>query len=194
MPYDANATRERILAAATSEFAEHGFAGARVDRVASAADANKRAIYDYFGDKHGLFAAVLERQMIECAESVPVDGADLPGYAEQLFDYHATHPEVLRLLLWEALEFGGREVPAETARTQKYQKRVDAVAGAQTASNASGADKSGSDPRALLFFTLGLVNWGAAAPQLRRMIFGEDCSPERLREAVAEAVRALSSG
>jgi AcrR family transcriptional regulator len=162
--------------------------------VASAADANKRAIYDYFGDKHGLFAAVLERQMIECAESVPIDGADLAGYAEQLFDYHAAHPESLRLLLWEALEFGGREVPAEATRTRKYQKRVDAVASAQNAGGKISAGKPAPDPRALVFFTLGLVNWASAAPQLRRMLLGEDFSPEQMRTAVADAVRILSSG
>jgi AcrR family transcriptional regulator len=183
MPYDSGATKERILAAATGEFAEHGVSGARVDRIAAAAAANKRAIYDYFGDKAALFAAVLERQLRECAEVVPIDGADLAGYAERLVDYHAAHPEALRLLMWEALEFRDRRVPAEAARTGKYQARVDAVAGAGV---------SATDPRLLVFFTLGLVNWGSAVPQLRRMILGDDYPPDRLRDAVADAVRAIS--
>jgi len=54
------ATRARILSAATSEFARHGFGGARVDRIAAKAGANKRMLYYYFGSKDALFLAVLE--------------------------------------------------------------------------------------------------------------------------------------
>jgi len=81
MAYDSTATNERILAAATAEFAAQGVAGARVDRIASQAKANKRAIYDYFGDKNKLFAVVLERTLAGLAEAVPPSD-DLPGYAE----------------------------------------------------------------------------------------------------------------
>ena len=48
---DPAGTRARILAAATREFARHGLGGARVDRIAASADANKRMLYYYFGDK-----------------------------------------------------------------------------------------------------------------------------------------------
>ncbi len=50
MVRDAAATRARILAAAVGEFAEFGEAGARIDRIAEAAGANKRSIYVYFGN------------------------------------------------------------------------------------------------------------------------------------------------
>src|SRR5882757_4083426 len=87
MAYDSKATQERILAAATAEFAAHGVAGARVDRIAAQAEANKRAIYDYFGDKDKLFAAVLERLLADLAQAVPPGDEDLPAYAERLFDH-----------------------------------------------------------------------------------------------------------
>ncbi len=58
---DPEGTRRRILAAATREFARHGLGGARVDRIATKADANKRMLYYYFGDKDDLFRAVLEQ-------------------------------------------------------------------------------------------------------------------------------------
>ena len=57
---DPDATREAILAAATHEFAQHGLAGARVDRIAERAGINKRMLYYYFGQKESLFLAVLE--------------------------------------------------------------------------------------------------------------------------------------
>lgn len=54
------ASRAAIIAAATDEFAAHGLGGARVDRIAERAGVNKRMLYYYFGEKEGLFLAVLE--------------------------------------------------------------------------------------------------------------------------------------
>ncbi|MDH6502685.1 AcrR family transcriptional regulator [Streptomyces sp. SAI-126] len=180
MAYDSTATKERILAAATAEYAAHGVAGARVDRIAAEAKANKRAIYDYFGDKNKLFAVVLERVLADLAEAVPPSD-DLPGYAERLFDYHRAHPEALRLVMWEALEIGDRPVAAEEARTRHYQDKVDAAASAAP----------GGDARTRVFFTLALASWSIGMPQLRRMILGPDYTLDDLRVDVARAVRTL---
>lgn len=181
VPYDSQATRERILVAATTEFAERGIAGARIDRIAAQAGANKRAIYDYFHDKEGLFGAVLERSMIKCAEAVQINHGDMASYARRLFDYHSAHPEMLRLQIWEALEYGTRDVPAERMRTEMYQDRVD-----------SAAESFHSDPATLVFFAMALVNWSLSVPQLRRMVLGKDHSPELLKHNIAEAVRVLT--
>ncbi|MFD7500763.1 TetR family transcriptional regulator [Streptomyces sp. NPDC059850] len=180
MAYDSTATKERILTAAATEFAAHGVAGARVDRIAAQAKANKRAIYDYFGDKNKLFAIVLERVLADLAEAVPPSD-DLPGYAERLFDYHRAHPEALRLVMWEALEIGDQPVPAEEARTRHYQDKVDAAA----------SDGRGDDARARVFFTLALTGWSIAMPQLRRMLLGADYPLDDLRADVSRAVAAL---
>jgi len=53
-------TSEAVLNAAVREFAENGFAGARIDRIASLANVNKTALYYHFGNKDELFAAALE--------------------------------------------------------------------------------------------------------------------------------------
>ena len=52
--------RLRILEAAKQEFAAHGLAGARVDRIAAKAGANKRMLYYHVGKKDVLYLAVLE--------------------------------------------------------------------------------------------------------------------------------------
>ena len=57
---DPEHSRARILTAAHAEFAQHGFDGARVDRIAALAGINKRMLYHYFGNKDDLFCAVLE--------------------------------------------------------------------------------------------------------------------------------------
>ncbi len=54
----ASPRRERILAAAEKEFARHGSAGARVERIAAAAGVNKQLLFHYFGSKAGLLQAV----------------------------------------------------------------------------------------------------------------------------------------
>ena len=51
--------RDAILAAARSEFARHGFAGARIERIAEAADVNKQLIFHYFHSKEGLYSAAI---------------------------------------------------------------------------------------------------------------------------------------
>ena len=110
---DSAATRRRLLQAAREEFTERGIAGARVDRIGLAANANKAQIYHYFGDKDGLFDAVLERFTEEAVGAVAIDADDLPGYAARLFDYHFDHPGLLRLVTWARLE--GRTTPSTQA-------------------------------------------------------------------------------
>ncbi|HUM12667.1 MAG TPA: TetR/AcrR family transcriptional regulator [Myxococcaceae bacterium] len=67
-PRDATATREVLLDAATLVFAEKGFAGARVDEIAARAGANKALIYAYYGDKSGIYRAVLSSRLGEFAD------------------------------------------------------------------------------------------------------------------------------
>ncbi len=78
-PRDAEATRAALLERATREFADRGYDGARVDEIAEAAGINKRMIYAYFGDKEGLYRAVLDAclaQALDLAhEGLALDGA-----------------------------------------------------------------------------------------------------------------------
>ncbi len=57
---DSERTRAALMKAALKEFALHGFSGGRIDRIAKAAKCNIRMLYHYFGDKKGLYVAVLE--------------------------------------------------------------------------------------------------------------------------------------
>lgn len=181
------ATRSRIYQAALREFAQYGVAGARVERIAQAARANKQAIYLYFGDKEHLFATVLERSLGELAEAVPVEANDVAGYVDRLFGYHLKHPEVLRLLMWEALEFTDHEVPDEATRARHYGFKAAAI-GAELPSEAVG----GLDGRSLLLILTGLVGWPLVVPQVRRMIMGDgQDSMQQMRAATAEAAMAV---
>ncbi|WP_371781608.1 TetR family transcriptional regulator [Streptosporangium subroseum] len=101
---DAAATRRRILNAATAEFSALGLSGARTARIAESAGANQRMIYAYFGNKDGLFDAVLEHNILLVQTAVSFDVEDLPGYAQQVFDFYRANPHLVRLELWQTLE------------------------------------------------------------------------------------------
>ncbi|WP_446042322.1 TetR family transcriptional regulator [Streptomyces sp. SID1121] len=145
MPRDPNATRNRLLEAATEEFAAYGIAGARVDRIAAGAGANKNLIYVHFGSKEGLFAAVVERAVGELLETVPLTPHDLPGYAGALFDFNMSHPRLVRLARWYGMERPGRQAELPLA-AESTRAKLDAVAAAQ----AEGAVFAGLPPRLLL--------------------------------------------
>ncbi|GAB5905251.1 TetR family transcriptional regulator [Mycobacteroides chelonae] len=182
MPPDASATKKRLLDAAYAEFAEHGLAGARVDRIGAAAGANKRLLYVYFTNKETLFDTVVAHSIQRMSDAVPFTPDDLPGYAGTLFDHLIKHPEHLRLATWAQLE---RPVagPAETAA---YAAKVAAIA----------AD--GVEPADILALTLGLTTaWLGASPALRGLAASEPFSPERLtihRAALVSTVEKLVGG
>jgi AcrR family transcriptional regulator len=71
-------TRTRILDAAAPVFAEHGFAGASTRTLAAAAGVNIATLAYHFGDKEGLYAAVLDR-IYEQLLAVDLDLAHLPA-------------------------------------------------------------------------------------------------------------------
>lgn len=106
-------TRERILRAAIAQFAQSGFAGARIESICSAAGVNARMVYHYFTDKAGLYVAVLEQVLGELrAEELKLDvykGDAVEGLLKLfdfIFDHFASHPELVRLLSAENLLAG----------------------------------------------------------------------------------------
>ena len=107
---DPEQTRARILAAARDEFARVGLGGARVDRIAEIAGANKRMLYYYFGNKDELFRAVLEatyEHIRESEKALHLDEVDPPEAIRRLvsftWNYYLKHPEFLSLLNSENL-------------------------------------------------------------------------------------------
>lgn len=72
MAVEAGPSRKaRILAAAEAEFAEQGFQGARVERIALAASVNKQLLFHYFDSKAGLHRAVSEAVAARSAIAPP---------------------------------------------------------------------------------------------------------------------------
>jgi AcrR family transcriptional regulator len=105
---DAERTRADILAVATREFADQGYAGARINEIADKTSTTKRMIYYYFGGKEQLYVAVLEQaysfirnleQQLDVEHLDPVEAIrELAGLT---FDHHESHPDFIRLVTIE---------------------------------------------------------------------------------------------
>ncbi|MDR1634135.1 MAG: TetR/AcrR family transcriptional regulator [Bifidobacteriaceae bacterium] len=129
---DPSATRQSLLDAGRAEFARHGLAGGRTDRIAQAAGASKERIYAYFGSKEGLFEAVVDDALEDLLDLVPMPatGLDSPAglvdYVARVAEHHRRHPRLMRLVQWEALERSGQTDP-ETPRARKYRAKAAAL-------------------------------------------------------------------
>ncbi len=172
-------TRAAVLAAASAEFAEHGFAGARIERIAALAPSNQRMIYAYFENKAGLFAAVIDEHVARAQQAVQLDVNDLPGYAVAVFDFYAAHPELARLSLWQELEL---------------REGVSTLPGARDATKAKIAAICAAQRRNIVNDKLTATE---LLDQIQAIAFGNlvghgfDWSPKR-REQIADSVRRLS--
>jgi AcrR family transcriptional regulator len=99
----------RILQAAIEDFAEHGFAGARIERISQSAGTVDRMLYYYFGNKDRLYQAVLEKiysDMISAQRGfvLPDDPVDaMRQLVQHSCDHYASHPNLVRLLMNENL-------------------------------------------------------------------------------------------
>jgi TetR/AcrR family transcriptional regulator len=172
-------TRARILSAAFREFAAKGFAGARVDVIARAASINKRMLYHYFGNKEGLFRAVLRRKIAErqaWAEALSGNPAEsLPFW----FKAVCGDPGWIRLLEWEALQGGGQKVMDRKKRQAAMVRGLERIRQQQ----ARGQVSAELDPRHVLLAMRSLTMFPVAFPQLTRLTMGQPVSdPEFQRE------------
>ncbi|MEC0168243.1 TetR/AcrR family transcriptional regulator [Paenibacillus graminis] len=119
--YDAARTKGIILDAAEKIFAELGYSAARIDVIAKASGYNKSLIYQYFGDKLGLYTEVVKRadqigEQITGSfisellknENLVTDPAAFKSFLEamtrEMVLFLMEHPSYLKILFWEAAE------------------------------------------------------------------------------------------
>jgi AcrR family transcriptional regulator len=149
IPEDA---RQRIFAAARSEFADKGLAGARTDVIAEVANSNKRMLYYYFNSKEELYLAVLEEAYIDmrrneaqlALESLsPVDAiAKLVGFK---FDYCVQNPWLIGLLQGENM-LGARYLRQSNRLRELHVSLVETIDGLLKTGAKSGVFRADVDP------------------------------------------------
>ena len=182
-------SRERILAAAFEEFAAEGFAGARVHTIARSAGINKRMLYHYFGDKKNLFREVLRRKMAQrhaWGVATPDDPRDSLPY---WFDIACKDPEWIRLLEWEALQFGQDGVIDEAKRREAATEALGRIQLRQKRGHLSAEFAS---PQVLLAM-VALTWFPLAFPQLTRLITGQAVASGRFQQAQRNFLRRFAA-
>jgi TetR/AcrR family transcriptional regulator len=161
---DPQRTREAILSSAQAEFAAYGLSGARVDRIAARARANKRMIYHYFASKEGLYLAVLERayeglrgteRNLDLAHLAPQ--AAIRRLVEFTFDYARKHPELISLIYNENLH-GARHLRRSTKIRRLHSPLIATLGEILRRGAAAGTFRRGLDP-VDLYITIAAVGF-----------------------------------
>lgn len=125
---DPSAVKADILKAAQKEFADNGLAGARILDIANRIKTSKRMIFYYFGDKEGLYQAVLEnayKNVRQGERELNLGGLPpleaLRKLVEFTFDHHRDNADFIRLVMIENVHEG------------KHLRAIDTLARTNTA-------------------------------------------------------------
>lgn len=181
-------TKQRVIDAATAEFAEYGVAGARINRIAETAKASKERIYAWFGDKHSLFGHVMQNGLDNLADAVPID-VDLVEYAVMLHDYFAQDEAARRIAMWAWLHDTATAGAFSSSRTLGYRHKLDVIRDAQHRGLANRSWR----PEELLALLLAVAtNWHRAPAELRAIDpSGFDADRDAQRASVRHAARRI---
>jgi TetR/AcrR family transcriptional regulator len=182
-------SRERILFAALKEFSAKGFAGARVDAIARRANINKRMLYHYFGDKEGLFKAVLSRKIGErqaWAEALSGEPEEtLPFW----FEAACKDADWVRLFQWEALQGNWQTVINETERLESVARGLKRIQWRQE----RGLISADLDPRHVMLTMRSLTMFPVAFPQLTRLIMGKSVFDPKFQKERTEFLKKFAA-
>jgi TetR/AcrR family transcriptional regulator len=126
-------TRRQLLQAALKSFADRGYAATSVQEIVDAAHVSKPALYYYFKDKAGLFAALVDqahderyRLMQEAAEKGKTLAAKLEEIAAAIFDFSVRNRDLMRLAFATVFAASG-ESPDQTHCREKGQRAFDFI-------------------------------------------------------------------
>jgi len=165
---DSERTRRRILDAATKEFSERGFDGARISEIARRSRASKQLIHHHFHGKEALFKAVHDakfRPEHEWEEPLPADPARL--FAER-FRMRVKDLAYIRFLTWEAAGRRTKPIPSVDAR----RRRIAQYGAGLRRMQVEGKLPGDMDHRMMQLAILGLATYPMAFQQITRLVTG----------------------
>ncbi|WP_181448490.1 hypothetical protein [Nonomuraea aridisoli] len=113
----------------------------------------------------------------------------------QMFDWYREHPELIRLLLWEALEARDEAGESERQRRDGFREKVHHLVDGGVADDLPG-DGRVRAAQDLLFTLMGLIAWSFAVPGMCRAVLDEETDEAawaRRRETVIETARRLAT-
>jgi AcrR family transcriptional regulator len=167
------------------EFARKGFAGARVQDIATRAGLSQQLITYYFGGKQGLAQAV--KQSWETQEAT-FAGSD-KSLEQMVTGYvHATlaNPLMARMFLWEGLN-SDEPSTGQTGVSPLGSPDVTELARRQAAGELSGD----VDPRFVLLIFMGAVAAPIIMPQVARRVTGLEPDSQEFEARYANELRVV---
>ncbi|MFT4621475.1 MAG: AcrR family transcriptional regulator [Myxococcota bacterium] len=132
---DGERTRERILLTALPLFAEHGYAGASIRKIAQAADVNVATLAYHFTDKEGLYSEVVQRLHADLAAHWPAElaGRNPREMVDRLvcgaWEFCLDHHDHIRLLMRHVLDRGAHPDVVVERWAGRLLDRADAIVG-----------------------------------------------------------------
>ena len=188
-------SQQQILAAAETEFADKGLAGARVDAIAEESGVNKQMIYYYYGSKEDLYLAVLERAYAAMRKSeselklTNIDPLKAIGrLVEFKFDYYARNPVIIRLLAAENMQ-NAKYLKKSSRLREMHISLIDVLQSVLTAGEKQKLIRPGVDPVHLYFSIAALSYFHFANAPTLSTVFGRNLTrPEELKSRSAHAV------
>lgn len=182
-------SREVLLAAAREAFALRGLDGARVDDIARRAKINKQLVYHYFGNKDGLYTAVLEHVYREIRErEQALDLGDLPAeeamrrLIEFSFDYLAENPDFVSLISDENAH-DGRHLQESADVEEVNRPIIDLLRETLERGTAEGIFRKGLDPLHIYLSMAGMAFFYFANIHTLSRVFSRSLGSEN---AIAE--------
>jgi AcrR family transcriptional regulator len=178
--------RDTILAAARSEFAKYGLAGARIDRIATSAAASKERLYAHFTDKEALFRSVVAADMADFFAAVTLRRDAVPEFVGEIYDLACGRPEHLRMITWANLEGLPLDPPAVEGGEPIAVRDIGVIKAAQAAGQVDAA----WEPMDLLVLLFGVGLAWAQSPHLDALAADPAIVAAR-RAAAVEAARRI---
>ncbi len=190
-------TRARLLGAAVTEFGDHGFSGARTDRIARHAGTNIRMLYHYFGSKDELYVAVLEAVLADLRHDELQLDADTMDPLEGLiciFDFvenhFAAHPHLRKLLAFENLN-EARHLAISTRIPEMATPVLSRIRKLLVRGAASGTLRAGVDALHLYVAMVSLSYYGRAHAFTLSRIFHKDLHKPSWQKTHLKMVRQM---
>ena len=177
---DGPRTRQGILDAARSIFAEKGYSGANVNEITALAGTTKPMIYYHFRSKEGLFAAVLEEvyagmraieRSLQLRDLPPAEA--MRRLVQVTFDYHAEHPDWVRLISVANIHGAQHILDSPTIASQNS-AILAILAELLARGERDGAFRAGVDPLHLHLMINSMCFYRVSNRHTWRVIFGRD--------------------
>lgn len=191
--------RDALLETARKQFLSRGFASVTIRQIAAAAGSSPATIHYHFGDKLGLYRAMLEAAVAPMEEALQRFGSDSSGtdvdlakiiglYGRML----AANPWLPALIVQEVLteggpfrelfieQFAGRLAPLLVAIVQRDQ--------------AAGTIRDDVEPRLAALSAISLAVFPFLALPVTSRVFGLSADAEAVERLTAQTARVLMDG